>query len=77
MLLVRMHRPPRFYGGAWWPEFCEPPQWGRQVVLDCVVGVLRLCRMGAVPRRWWDWWQGLVVLVGVFVVHVMVWCGQP
>ena len=23
----------------------------------------------------WEGWQGLVVVVGVFLVHVMVWCG--
>ena len=28
----------------------------------------RLC---VVPRRWWVWWQGLVV-----VEYVMVWCGD-
>ena len=36
-----------------------------------VVGVCLLC---VVPRSWWVWWQGLVVMVGVPVVHVMVWC---
>ena len=36
MLLVPVHRTPRVYGGASWPECCEPVQWGRQVVLDCV-----------------------------------------
>ena len=30
-----------------------------------------LCRLCVVPRRWWVWWQGLVV-----VEHVMVWCGD-
>ena len=33
-----------------------------------VWGVCWLC---VVPRRWWVWWQGLVV-----VEYVMVWCGD-
>ena len=33
-----------------------------------VWGVCRLC---VVRRRWWVWWQGLVV-----VEYVMVWCGD-
>ena len=37
--------------------------------------VLRVCRLCVVPRRWWEWWQGLVVVVAVSVVHVMVWFG--
>ena len=31
----------------------------------------RLCWLCVVPRRWWVWWQGLVV-----VEYVMVWCGD-
>ena len=33
--------------------------------------VWRVCRLCVVPRRWWVWWQGLVV-----VEYVMVWCGD-
>ena len=33
--------------------------------------VWRVCRLSVVPRRWWVWWQGLVV-----VEYVMVWCGD-
>ena len=60
---------------AWWPESREPVQWGRQVVVDCVVVVVRVCPLCVVPRRRWERWQALVVVVGVSVVHVMVWCG--
>ena len=35
---------------------------------------VRVCRLCVVPRLWWKQWQGLVVVVGVPVVHVMVWC---
>ena len=41
------------------------------MVLDRVVVVWRVCRLCVVPRRWWVWLQGLVV-----VEHVMVWCGD-
>ena len=41
------------------------------MALDRVVVVWRVCRLCVVPRRWWVWRQGLVV-----VVHVMVWCGD-
>ena len=33
--------------------------------------VLRVCWLCVVPRRWWVWWQGLVV-----VEYKMVWCGD-
>ena len=33
--------------------------------------VLRVCWLCVVPRRWWVWWQGLVV-----VEYVMVLCGD-
>ena len=33
--------------------------------------VWRVCRLCVVPRCWWVWWQGLVV-----VDYVMVWCGD-
>ena len=33
--------------------------------------VWRVCWLCVVPRRWWGWWQGLVV-----VEYVMVWCGD-
>ena len=33
--------------------------------------VWRVCWLCVVPRRWWVWWQGLVV-----VEYVMVWCGD-
>ena len=39
--------------------------------LDRVVVVLRVCWLCVVPRRWWVWWQGLVV-----VEYVMVWCSD-
>ena len=31
--------------------------------------VLRVCWLCVVPRRWWVWWRGLVV-----VEYVLVWC---
>ena len=37
-----------------------------------VVGV---CQLFVVPRRWLERWQGLVLVLGVPVVHLMVWCG--
>ena len=52
----------------------RPVQWWRPVVLDCVVVVVRVCPLRVVPRRRWKRWRGLVVVVGVSVVHVMVWC---
>ena len=33
--------------------------------------VLRVCWLCVVPRPWWAWWWGLVV-----VEYVMVWCGD-
>ena len=74
MLLVRMHGRLRVYRGAWWPGCREPVQSGRQMVLDCVVVVVRLCWLRVVPQRQWKRWQGLVVVIGVSVVHMMVWC---
>ena len=41
------------------------------MVLDRVVVVWRVCWLCVVPRRWWVWWQGLVV-----VEYVIVWCGD-
>ena len=41
------------------------------MVLHRVVVVWRVCWLCVVPRRWWVWWQGLVV-----VEYVMVWCGD-
>ena len=61
--------------GAWWPECRGPVQWGRQVVLDCVVVVVGVCRSRVAPWHRWERWQGLPVVVGVSVIHVMVWCG--
>ena len=40
-----------------------------------MVVVVRVCRLCVVPRRRLQRWQGLVVVLGVSVVHVMVWCG--
>ena len=50
------------------------PGGGRQVVLGRVVVVPRVCRLRVAPCHWWVRWQGLVVVVGVSVVHMMVWC---
>ena len=75
MLFVCMQGRPWVSGGAWGPRCREPVQWGRQVVLDCVVVVARLCWLRVLPRRQWKWWQGLVVVLGVSVVLMMVWCG--
>ena len=61
MLVVCVHGPLRVYWGAWWPECREPVQQGWQVVLDCVVVVVRLCRLRVVPGHRWGRWQGLVV----------------
>ena len=45
------------------------------MVLDCLVVVVRACRLHVLLWRRWERWQGLVVVVGVSLVHVMVWCG--
>ena len=37
--------------------------------------VVRVCRLCVVPWHRWQRWQWLMVVVGVSVVHVMVWCG--
>ena len=50
-------------------------QWGRQVVLHCVVVVVRVCWLRVALWHWWERWQGLLVVVDVFLVHVVVWCG--
>ena len=44
------------------------------MVLGRVVMVVWVCRLRVVPWHWRVWWHGLVVVVGVSVVHVMVWC---
>ena len=76
-LLVRVHGLPSVYGGALWPECGGPVQWGRQVVLGRVVlVVVRVCRLRLAPWHWWKRWQGLVVVVGVFMVHVKIRCGR-
>ena len=62
MLLVRVPGPPRVHGVVRWPKCPEPVQWGRWVVLDRVVVVLRVCSLCVVPgaggyggKGWW-WW---------------------
>ena len=45
------------------------------MVVDRVVVVVRVCWPCVVPRHWRVGWQGLVVVLGVPVVQVMVWCG--
>ena len=47
------------------PRRCRGPP------LDRVVVVWRVCWLCVVPRFWWVWWQGLVV-----VEYVIVWCGD-
>ena len=37
--------------------------------------LVRVCWLCVVPRRCRVRWQGLMMVVGVPVVHVMVWCG--
>ena len=71
MLLVCVRGSSRVHGGVPWLVCRGPVQRGRRVVLDRVVVVLRVCWLCVVPRRWWVWWQGLVV-----VEYVMVWCGD-
>ena len=56
MLLVCVRGSPRVHGGVSWPVCCGPVQWGRLVVLDRVVSVLRVCWLCVVPRRWLVWW---------------------
>ena len=75
VLIVRVQGPLWAYGGVWRPEYRGPVLWGRQVVLSRVVVVMRVCRLRVVPWHWWGRWHGLVVVVGVSVAHVMVWCG--
>ena len=53
VLLVHVRRPPRVHGGVRWPECCAPVQWGRYVVLDRVVVVVKVCWLCVVPWRWW------------------------
>ena len=45
------------------------------MVLDHVMVALRVCWLCLVPRRWSVRVEGLVVVVGVLVVLVVVWCG--
>ena len=75
MLLVRVHGLPRVYRGASWPEYPDLAQGGRQVVLNCVVVVVRVCRLRVVGLHRWERWQELVVGEGVSVVNPMVWSG--
>ena len=76
VLLVPVHVPQWVHWGLWLPECGKPVLWGWQLVLDCVVVVVRVCRLCVAPWQWWVPWQGLVVVVGVSVEHVVVWCGQ-
>ena len=46
------------------------------MVLERVVVVVRVCRLRVAPWHWWERWRGLVMGVGVSVVHVVVWCGR-
>ena len=45
------------------------------MVLDYVVVLVRVCWLCVVPRHCCERWQGLVVMVDVYTVRVMVWCG--
>ena len=74
-LFVRLHGSSCDYGGVWRPECRGPVLRGWQVVLDHVVVVVRVCWSRLAPWEWWLRWQGLVVVVGVSVVHVVLWCG--
>ena len=40
-----------------------------------MVVVVKVCWLCVVPEHWFVRWQGLVVVIGAPVVHVMVWCG--
>ena len=74
LLSVCVHGPPMVYGGTWRPECCGPVQPGRLVV-DRVVVVLGGCWLRVAPWHCWERWQGLVVVLGVSIVHVVLWCG--
>ena len=43
------------------------------MVLDCLLVVVRVCRLCLAPWYWWVRWQGLVVVLGVSLVRVVVW----
>ena len=75
MLLVRVQSPPCVHWGAWWPERRGPVQLGRQMLLDCVPVVVRMCWLRVLPWYRWEQWPGLVVVLGGSVFHMMVWCG--
>ena len=79
VLLVRVHGPRWVFRGAWWPKCCGLVRWGRQVALDCVAVVVRVCRLHVVPWHRPERWQGLVGVVGVSLVYVMlrVWSSAP
>ena len=62
MLLVCVRGSSRVHGRVPWLVCRGPVQRGRRVVLNRVVVVLRVCWLCVVPRRWWVWWQGLVVV---------------
>ena len=74
VLVVRLQGPLCAYGGTWRTEHYGPVLWVRQVELGCVVVVVTVCRLRVVPLHWRGPWHGLVVVVGVSVVHVTVWC---
>ena len=76
LLIGRLHYPLWFYVGVRQPDYLRPVLLGRRVVLDPVVVVVRVCRLRVAPWHLRVQWHGLVVVVGVSVVHMMVWCGQ-
>ena len=67
MLLVCVRGSSRVHGGVPWLVCRGPVYRGRRVVLDRAVVVWRVCWLCVVPRRWWVWWQGLVVVEYVMV----------
>ena len=52
-----------------------PCFFGRQMVLGRVVVVVRVCRLPVVPWHRWGRWHRHMVVVGLSVGHVIVWCG--
>ena len=75
VLILRLQGPLRARLGVWRPEDRGPVFLGRQMVLGLVVVVVRVCRLPVVPWHRWGRWHRHVVVVGLSVGHVIVWCG--
>ena len=52
VLLMRVHGPPWVYGNFLRLDCRGPVLWWCKVVLDRVVAVVRVCRLGVAPWHW-------------------------